>query len=194
MSTVRHQPITWANVYPDESISILISLMLEHFEMPAILPGYITEIRLSQNQPFYTKRILILAWKHLYSEKVHEYNNVFNCILWSCPLHDIWNSIWMYLTESYWLQFILESGNKALPDHMTRRIYDAIWPHQVKRLCKWWDHSNGLVQDCSNSSALALELLQSCAEPSIESSIIWWYFVLMGKKWRNIKYLKKTQL
>ena len=28
-------------------------------------------------------------------------------------------------------------------------------------------HFNGLVQDCSNSIALAMELLQSCAEPSI---------------------------
>ena len=27
-------------------------------------------------------------------------------------------------------------------------------------------HTNGLVQDCSNSSALAMELLQSCTEPS----------------------------
>ena len=28
-------------------------------------------------------------------------------------------------------------------------------------------HINGLVQDCSNSSALALELLQSYTKPSI---------------------------
>ena len=36
-----------------------------------------------------------------------------------------------------------------------------------------WDELNihryieGLVQDCSNSSALAMELLQSCTNPSI---------------------------
>ena len=29
------------------------------------------------------------------------------------------------------------------------------------------DHINDLVQDCSNSNALAMELLQSCAKPSI---------------------------
>ena len=29
---------------------------------------------------------------------------------------------------------------------------------------------NGLVQDCSNSTALAMELLQSCTKPSISSS------------------------
>ena len=28
-------------------------------------------------------------------------------------------------------------------------------------------HTDGLVQDCSNSSALAMELLQSRAKPSI---------------------------
>ena len=38
-------------------------------------------------------------------------------------------------------------------------------------------HIDGLVQDCSNSSALALELLQSCAKPSIYqcSSTRLWY-------------------
>ena len=30
-----------------------------------------------------------------------------------------------------------------------------------------WYHIDGLVQDCSNSSALAMELLQSCTKPSI---------------------------
>ena len=29
------------------------------------------------------------------------------------------------------------------------------------------DYVDGLVQDCSNSSALAVELLQSCTKPSI---------------------------
>ena len=31
------------------------------------------------------------------------------------------------------------------------------------------DYVDGLVQHCSNSSALAMELLQSCAKPSIYS-------------------------
>ena len=30
-----------------------------------------------------------------------------------------------------------------------------------------WSHYDGSVQDCSNSSALTVELLQSCAKPSI---------------------------
>ena len=28
-------------------------------------------------------------------------------------------------------------------------------------MMKWWLHIDGLVQDCSNSSVLAMELLQS---------------------------------
>ena len=31
----------------------------------------------------------------------------------------------------------------------------------------WWCHMDGLVQDCSNSIANALELLQSCTKPSM---------------------------
>ena len=36
------------------------------------------------------------------------------------------------------------------------------------------DHFDGLVQGCSNSSALAMELLQSCTKPSICISMVWW--------------------
>ena len=36
----------------------------------------------------------------------------------------------------------------------------------VMKICNERDKINGLVQDCSNSSALAVELLQSCTEPS----------------------------
>ena len=33
-------------------------------------------------------------------------------------------------------------------------------------------HIDGFVQDCSNSGALAMELLQSCTKPSIYKTII----------------------
>ena len=36
----------------------------------------------------------------------------------------------------------------------------------VLKLCKIATHIDGLVQDCSNSIANALELLQSCTKPS----------------------------
>ena len=36
------------------------------------------------------------------------------------------------------------------------------------------DYIDGLVQDCRNSIANALELLQYCAKPSIWSTQFWW--------------------
>ena len=48
--------------------------------------------------------------------------------------------------------------NKGI--HVTKgksRIQNKAWPH----------HIDGSVQDCSNSSALAMELLQSCTKPSM---------------------------
>ena len=35
-----------------------------------------------------------------------------------------------------------------------------------------WYNFDDLVQDCSNSSALAMELLQSCAEPSRPEALL----------------------
>ena len=37
----------------------------------------------------------------------------------------------------------------------------------VKIALKWKLHFDGLVQDSSNSSASAMELMQSCTKPSI---------------------------
>ena len=42
------------------------------------------------------------------------------------------------------------------------------------------EYIDGLVQDCSNSSALAMELLQSCAKPPI-----WQYSVTKGVPWHH---------
>ena len=44
------------------------------------------------------------------------------------------------------------TANKALPEPMSDPVH--------------W-HIDGLVQDCSNSSALAVGLLQYCTKPSI---------------------------
>ena len=45
---------------------------------------------------------------------------------------------------------------------------EDLWPfYQEKTIVKW--HIDGLVQDCGNSIAKALELLQSCTKPSIYS-------------------------
>ena len=65
-----------------------------------------------------------------------------------------------------------------------------VWPCRKSRIQGWQGHGchccgkthrhsfclclyiDGLAQNCSNSSALAMELLQSCTEPSIWSSPI----------------------
>ena len=52
----------------------------------------------------------------------------------------------------------MRSGNKPLPEPMLTQFYIAIWCHKLT-------HLDGLVQDCS-TSALAMELLQSCTKPS----------------------------
>ena len=41
---------------------------------------------------------------------------------------------------------------------------------KVKSRSQFHNHVDGLVQDCSNSSALAMELLQSCTKPLMYSS------------------------
>ena len=43
-------------------------------------------------------------------------------------------------------------------------------PYTMTQVLDTCCHFHGLVQDCSNSSALAMELLQSCTKPSICSS------------------------
>ena len=50
----------------------------------------------------------------------------------------------------------LPDGTKQLPQEMLK---NGQW--DIK------EHIDGLVQSCSNSSALAMELLQYCAQPSI---------------------------
>ena len=40
-----------------------------------------------------------------------------------------------------------------------------------------WEHFDGLAQDCSNSNALAMELLQSCTKTSAYSFI---YFTMLA--------------
>ena len=53
-------------------------------------------------------------------------------------------------------------------------IYPKKFLKALKRgeFTKVFDHTNGLVQDCSNSIANAQELLQSCTKPLIQSVIM----------------------
>ena len=52
-----------------------------------------------------------------------------------------------------------------LLDQMLTSIPDVIWRHIAT--ISYTTYIDGLVQDCSNASALAMARLQSCAEPSI---------------------------
>ena len=69
----------------------------------------------------------------------------------------------------------------------------------VNTFTPYWNHIDGLVQDCSNSSAYALELLQSCTKPSIYHSnnmsglkTIWHHLIFINKfmKWLAIHFSK----
>ena len=44
--------------------------------------------------------------------------------------------------------------------------WDSIpFTHVIQLQVKYWNKFDGLVQNCSISSALAMEILQSCTEP-----------------------------
>ena len=49
--------------------------------------------------------------------------------------------------------------------------YEIKQPFSLKALFNFQSNIDGLVQDSSNSSALAMELLQSCTKPSICSGL-----------------------
>ena len=48
-----------------------------------------------------------------------------------------------------------------------RRHYCVIYNIVLFNVALYWEHIDGLVQDCGGSSALAMELLRSCTKPSI---------------------------
>ena len=50
--------------------------------------------------------------------------------------------------------------------HVSALERDCPLPH-ILHTARYTEYFDGLVQDCSNSSALAMELLQSCTKPSI---------------------------
>ena len=77
-------------------------------------------------------------------------------------------------------------------------IYDVIscysWCHIYKSVqySSPWINIDGLAQDCSNSSALAMELLQSCAEPFIYTSYLLKYELLIKECVKKIKTFAST--
>ena len=59
-----------------------------------------------------------------------------------------------------------------------------------------WYHVDGMVQDCTNSSALAMELLQSCTEPSMWCHQSWVSCcrVIMSANWFDVVFLVKHDI
>ena len=83
-------------------------------------------------------------------------------ILWLLLKHG--PARWLFgILDLPWVKrFISCNGHSRGMVHFTSPIYQP------------WEHINGLVQDCSNSIANALELLQSCTKPSI------WNVIMLG--------------
>ena len=65
-----------------------------------------------------------------------------------------------------------QDTGSCIPCSTKSNPFYNIFPRKILWLCPGdkrssHEHFDGLVHDCSNSSALAMELLQSCTEPSI---------------------------
>ena len=67
----------------------------------------------------------------------------------------------------YFFMYPPRTGNK-----ITTKQNAFLWNKQYNSTIIWvfiWLYFDGLVHDCSNSSALAMEFLQSCTKPSISN-------------------------
>ena len=65
-----------------------------------------------------------------------------------------------------------------------------LWRYINNWVDPWHVQIDGLVQDCSNSSALAMELLQSCAKPSLYClREIWCHINNWAQTWKPVRCL-----
>ena len=71
--------------------------------------------------------------------------------------HNYWSRPIQLLSSMPWQKFWHISGGRVVPVHRLSLLSTALIS---------WD-IDGWVRDCSNSSALAMELMQFCTEPSI---------------------------
>ena len=84
---------------------------------------------------------------------------------------NVWVRYFVWNFKGYPLKFY----TKYLTHTWKTAVYFTLF--KIYKLSDLRAHIDGLVQDCSNSSALAMELLQSCTKPSICVSKIspWWF-------------------
>ena len=88
-----------------------------------------------------------------------------------------WQGLSSYIChdEDNWSMYFLSFYNMQLSSIFIEVHVDTMWE---VLLChpSWLNYDiDGLVQDCSNSIALAMELLQSCTKPSIYVWLIVWH-------------------
>ena len=69
---------------------------------------------------------------------------------------------------SYWLFYLCQILLiLKLPHEISSKIWNHVYRYITDQQKHIWNHCNGLVQDCSKSNALAMEILQSCTKLSI---------------------------
>ena len=129
------------------------------FSCGVILCGVVCDVM------YYTELILLLFFKHVLFCILHNVkfpiqyrsNNVFLAKVASTA-----SPIELINDESdIWYHIFL---NFSLPTALYKSLGQTITHPSI---AYHHGHINGLVQDCSNSSALAMELLQSCTKPPI---------------------------
>ena len=89
---------------------------------------------------------------HQWHKRLH-YPLVFSSLLTNCKPDDVWES---------WV----EAGHTVYPMKHAHGLILLCFVVVLLIVC-WPIKFDGLVQDCSNSSALALELLQSCTKQEL---------------------------
>ena len=93
----------------------------------------------------------------------HGGTNIKNGWLMAWSLKDMFTRLYAYMLVNW---VIAGTDTGILPDGTKHYLN---WCGSIMDEVAWHSYSDGLVQDCSNPIANALELLQSCTKPSIWS-------------------------
>ena len=80
-----------------------------------------------------------------------------------------------------WVLSIFSLGNGLVPSDIESR------PESISTIHRVWLCIDGLVQDCSNSIANALELLQSCTKPSVLFMYYIWSKYYSDVTWASMR-------
>ena len=110
----------------------------------------------------------VCIYQHTNMYKINVSRQV--CVIQSVLSNTMTKNIYLHINKHYLWLFILCVIFIILCPHLLHIIAANQWcPYHNMA----YHYVDGLVQDCSNSSANALELLQSCTKPSM------WYYKIM---------------